>query len=177
MPSQKDKPFWGSILLYLALEDSQFRLNERLRIIGSRFSDRLHLVVRNDELLGTGFLWQLTLWKADHPDTKLIVIDTISRIKSAGKPGLNSYEQDTLLYGPLQEFANQNAVAIIAVTHYAKTKGFANVDPFERITGSTGLFGVSDAAWVLNGKRGEDVSMLRVTGRDISDSTFRLRCP
>ncbi len=173
------RPFWnrttskGSVL-YLALEDSEFRLQSRLRTLGSNMSSNLHLTIRGAESLGHGLLEQLSQWVEANQDAKLIVIDTIGRVKSAGKPGLNAYESDTLMFAPLQAFATKHGLCVLAVSHFSKLHSTSSDDPFERITGSTGLFGVSDAAWVLYGKRGDEQT-LRITGRDTTDASYRVK--
>ena len=64
-------------------------------------------------------------------------------------------------------------ISILVVTHFSKTKQFSQDDPFERISGTTGLFGVSDVAWIIYGKRGQEQT-LRITGRDAVDGEFRI---
>lgn len=172
-------PFWGfqtvkGTVLYLALEDSAPRLNERLKKIGSRMPNNLHLAINGASTIGNGLIEQLTAWADANPEAKLIIIDTIGRVKGAHKPGMNAYEADTQAFAPLQQFAVNRKLCIIAITHFSKAKNISLDDPFERITGSTGLFGVSDAAWIISGKRGEDQT-LRITGRDIDDAEYKIR--
>lgn len=173
------QPFWGfqtknGSVLYLALEDSGYRLNSRLKAIGSRMPPNLHLAIRGAETIGGGLIDQLSGWVDANPDARLIVIDTLGRVKSAGKPGMNAYESDTALYAPLQQFAVKRGLCVLGVSHFSKAKGLAIDDPYERITGSMGAFGVADAAWILYGKRGEEQT-LRVTGRDIDDASFKVK--
>ena len=172
-------PYWGhptikGTVLYLALEDSGPRLNERLKKIGSRMPDNLHLAINGASTIGNGLIEQLTAWADANPEAKLVIIDTIGRVKGAHKPGMNAYEADTQAFAPLQQFAVNRKLCIIAITHFSKAKNISLDDPFERITGSTGLFGVSDAAWIISGKRGEDQT-LRITGRDIDDQEYKIR--
>ena len=173
------QPFWGfpaakGSVLYLALEDSGYRLNARLKAIGCRMPSNLHLAIRGADPIGGGLIEQLTGWADANPDAKLVVIDTLGRVKSAGKPGLNAYEADTAMFAPLQQFAVKRGICVLGVSHFSKAKGLALDDPFERITGSMGAFGVADAAWILYGRRGEDQT-LRITGRDLTDAEFKLR--
>lgn len=170
--------FWGfqtvkGSALYLALEDSGYRLNSRLKAIGSRMPPNLHLAIRGAETIGGGLIEQIGKWADSVPDGKLIVIDTLGRVKSAGRPGMNAYEADTQMFAPLQQFAVKRGICLIGVSHFSKAKGLALDDPYERITGSMGAFGVADAAWILCGKRGEDQT-LRITGRDITDAEYKL---
>ena len=172
------QPFWGfqtsrGSVLYLALEDSGYRLNSRLKGIGSRMPGNFFFSFQADRI-GNGLIDQLKGWADKHPDAKLIIIDTIARIKGAGIKGLNAYESDTLMFSPLQQFAITRGICILGIFHFSKTKNIQIDDPFERISGSTGALGVADAAWILYGKRGEDQT-LRTTGRDIDDASYSVR--
>ena len=171
--------FWSldtnpGAVLYMALEDSEYRLKERLSAIGSTMPERLTLATHGAKRLDAGLFEQLESWIKSTPDPRLIVIDTLARVKGAAIPGLNGYEADTQQFAPLQELAMKNDVAILVITHYSKAKRFSPDDPFERISGTTGLFGVSDAAWIIDGKRGEE-NTLRITGRDAIGGEYKIK--
>ncbi|MBQ9257974.1 MAG: AAA family ATPase [Acidaminococcaceae bacterium] len=171
--------FWGfqtvkGSVLYLALEDSDYRLNSRLNLIGSRRPPNLQLAIHGADTIGAGLIEQMSKWADENNDARLIVIDTLGRVKGAGKPGMNAYENDTLMFSPLQQFAVKRKLCIVGVTHFSKAKNISLDDPFERITGSMGAFGVADAAWILYGKRGEEQT-LKITGRDITDADYKVK--
>lgn len=173
-------PFWGfktnqGACLYLALEDSAFRLYDRLKQIGSTMPNNLHLAIQGADNVGTGLIGQLQEWKDSNPDGRLIIIDTIGRVKGQNRPGMNSYESDTMLFSPLQQFAVRNSLCVLAVTHFSKSKALTGDDPFERITGSMGALGVADAALIIYGKRGEAEQNLKITGRDITAADYRIK--
>lgn len=77
-------PLWNydvrkGTVLYLALEDDYHRLQERLyRMFGTESADNLYFSVSAGQL-GNGLDEQLTRFMAEHPDTKLIIIDTLQR--------------------------------------------------------------------------------------------------
>ena len=60
-------------------------------------------------------------------------------------------------------------------THLKKQNGQAPDDPFERISGSTGLFGVADAAWMITGKRNDTEKTFVTTGRDSDDGEYKIK--
>lgn len=107
---------------------------------------------------------------------QLIIIDTLIKVKGGEKRGLNSYENDSKIFGNLQDFARSRGLCIVGVTHLHKSnQSFEGTDWTERVTGSMGLVGVGDNTWGLFKKgRGENEreATLRVSGRDISECDF-----
>jgi hypothetical protein len=163
-------------VLYLALEDSEYRRKERLQKIESSMPENLCIMIKDVPRLDEGLDTLIREFADDHPDTRCVIIDTVARVKTGASKGLNSYESDTRQYSVLQELALEKNLAIVAVTHFSKLKQYSNTDdPFERITGSTGLFAVSDACWLIYGKRGADEMTLNVTGRDVFYSESKIK--
>lgn len=161
--------------LYMALEDGDYRFKQRLTMIGSAMPDRLFVTFKGALRLDDGLLMQLENWITETPDARLIVIDTLARVKPLSASGLDAYSQDTATIAPLQALALEHNVSIVLVTHYSKARPLAgDADPFERITGSNGLFGVADAAWLIYGKRGAEDMTFRTTGRDSMDNEFSI---
>ena len=170
--------FWGyktesGPVLYLALEDSSYRIKQRLEAIGSTIPKNLHFAIHGADTISGGLIDQLQAWTDENPGAKLIICDTIGRVKNSGKPGQNAYEADTSIFATIQQFAIKQAICFIGVSHFSKLKNNAD-DPFERITGSMGAFGVADAAWIISGKRGNAQQTLRITGRDIADDSYQI---
>lgn len=171
--------FWGypvtaGSVLYLALEDNKARLQSRLRAIGSRMPDNLYMVCRNAMTLDNGLIDQMEAWITDHPDTRLIILDTLQRVKGAAAWGQDAYSSDYHRLGPLQEFAIEKNVSILAVHHFRKQGNRPEEDVFERLSGSTALFGASDCAWAIYGKRGSEEMNFHLTGRDVTDTEFKI---
>ena len=162
----------GSVL-YMALEDSEYRLRERLRKIGSSMPKNLYLVNRGAKKIDDGLCDQINEWIDGTPAARLVIVDTLARVKGSAVYGMNGYEADTQQFAPLQELAINRGVSILVVTHFRKTQKFSTEDPFERISGTTGLFGVSDAAWIISGNRGQEMT-LRITGRDAVDAEYKI---
>jgi len=79
------RPLWGynvrqGTVLYLALEDEYRRLQERLfRMFGVEGTDELHFATSVKQL-GGGLQEQLDRFVRDHPNTKLIIIDTLQKV-------------------------------------------------------------------------------------------------
>lgn len=161
-------------VLYLALEDNESRIQERLKALNVNVSEHLHLGTKSPYTIANGLLESLQAWVDGMKAPRLIIIDTLARVKGSGMPGLDAYHADYQLFSPVQEFAMRNKICVILVTHLSKQKGFSMDDPFERISGSTGLFGVADASWIIYGKRGQEQEM-HVSGRDVENQQYKIK--
>lgn len=82
-------PLWNyatrkGTVLYLTLEDDYRRLQERLyRMFGAESADNLFFSVSASQL-GKGLDEQLQGFITEHPDTKLIIIDTLQKVREVG---------------------------------------------------------------------------------------------
>ena len=80
---------WGfpvrqGTVLYLALEDDYRRLQERLyRMFGTAENDNLHFAVSASQI-SKGLDDQLGRFIREHPDTSLVIIDTLQKIREVG---------------------------------------------------------------------------------------------
>lgn len=159
-------------VLYLALEDDYQRLQERMsRMFGVEGTDRLFFSVSAKQL-GNGLDDQLKQFVKDHPDTKLIIIDTLQKIREMGSEAY-SYADDYQIVGKLKQFADSHNVCLMIVHH---TRKMPASDKFEMISGTTGLLGSADGAFVLQKeKRTDDAAILDVVGRDQPDQRLYLR--
>jgi DNA-binding transcriptional ArsR family regulator len=156
--------------LYLALEDSERRLKERLEKIVP-FGDlpaTLHfLTARDFPPLQKGGLEALDNWLADHPPARLVVIDTLGRVKPTRGKNADAYDHDTAVISTLQTLAIKHRLALICVHH---TKKLATDDFVESVSGTFGLTGAADAIAVLIRKdRTAADAVLKITGRDVAD--------
>ena len=159
--------------LYIALEDTPRRLQSRLRMMlnGERAPEGLHLATQWQRL-DEGGLEMLENWLLGWPKCRLIIIDTLQRLRPPQQGNRGLYEQDynTLVY--LKTLADQCGVAIVVVHHLRK--GSSN-DPLEEVSGTTGLTGAADTIWTLKRDRGRADAVLFSTGRDIDESETALR--
>ena len=69
--------------LYLCLEDSTLRIQNRLFEITEDAPASVHFTT-NSDTLGKGLEEQLCAFLAEHPDTVLVIIDTLQMIRGAG---------------------------------------------------------------------------------------------
>ena len=154
--------------LYLALEDSMKRLRRRLKKIlnGSAAPDNMHLYTEWPRL-DEGGAEQLDEWLTEHPDARLVVIDTLAKIRNPGR-GQNIYAEDYTALEQLLPLAAKHGVAIVVVHHLRK---MAAADPLDEISSSTGLTAGVDGFLILRRTPGSKGPTLYVDGRDIEEPT------
>ena len=156
--------------LYLSLEDSFQRIQTRLFDLTEDAPPTLHFAIMADTLK-RGLEQQIEQFLTDHPDTKLVVIDTLQRVRSAGSDS-NLYANDYQDIGLLKKLADKRHIAILLIHHLRKLH---DDDPMNMISGSTGLSGAADSAFVLQKhSRLANIASLHCTGRDIPDRTLKL---
>ena len=169
-------PLWGyavhkGTVLYLALEDDHRRLQGRLyRMFGMEGTDDLLFAVYAKQL-GVGLEEQLKKFVREHPDTKLIIIDTLQKIREAGGDKY-SYANDYEVVGKLKRLADDCGVCLLLVHHTRKQQAD---DKFDMISGTNGLLGAADGAFLLQKeKRTDGSAILDVAGRDQQDQRMYL---
>jgi hypothetical protein len=102
----------------------------------------------------------------DYPDTGLIVIDTFQRIRDSVSEK-NAYASDYEEIGKIKAVADKFKIAVLLVHHLRK---MPDSDPFNMVSGSTGIIGAVDSLYVLEkDSRTDSKAKLYVTGRDIED--------
>lgn len=163
----------GSVL-YLALEDNERRLQSRMvkLLQGGRVPERLDLAIEwqrmGDDTLG---LTWLAGWIEAHPDARLIVIDTLAKVRPPMGKGGNIYDYDYSTVQGLKGIADRYNVSILIVHHVRKG---SSEDPLEMISGSFGLSGGVDGAIVLARIRGAADAVLHITGRDVEEKELAM---
>lgn len=154
-------------VLYLDLESNQRRMKSRLgALLGAvKWPRNLHIYTKWER--GELGITMLDAWMAEHPDTKLVVIDILQNFRPPRDPKGNPYDQDYEAVKMINEFAERHRIAVIIIHHTRKAKAD---DVFDEISGTTGLSGGVASMWVLGrppDNSGE--SILAIRGRDISD--------
>lgn len=156
-------------VLYLALEDNQRRLQTRLGLLlaGGRAPEKLHMALGWPRLDGGG-AEKLADWLEEHPDARLVVVDTLKKIRPRTSANRSLYEMDYEALEPLLPIAAEYGVGIVVVHHTRKADAD---DPLDTISGSTGLTGGVDGTMVLKRERGRADAYLHIAGRDIEEDT------
>ena len=165
-------PVRQGTVLYLALEDDHQRLQGRLfRMFGTEGAEKLFFSVEAKSMKD-GLEKQLTNFIHDHRDTNLIIIDTLQKVRASGGDGY-SYANDYEVINSLKQFADDNGICILLVHHTRKQMA---EDRFDMISGTNGLLGAADGAFLLQKNRRTDAeATLEVTGRDQPDQKLYLK--
>lgn len=153
-----------SDVLYLCLEDSFARIQNRLFEITDDAPSNLHFAIMSDTI-GNGLEIQIENFIKEHSETGLIVIDTLQKVRSNTSANVNPYAADYDDINALKQIADKYKIAIVLVHHLRKT---GDSDPLNMISGTSGIAGGADTNFVLQkDKRTENTAMLICTGRDI----------
>jgi hypothetical protein len=153
--------------LYLGLEDNERRIRRRLqkRLVGSECPPALDYATEWPQVDEGGVEW-LKEWLESHPDARLIVADTLKKIRPRTAGNRSIYDVDYEALEPLIPLAGEYGIAIVCVHH---TRKLAAADPLDEISGSTGLSGGADGVLILKRERGRADAFLHVTGREIEE--------
>ena len=156
-------------VLYLCLEDSFVRIQNRLYEITDEPTERLHFVIMS-ESIGHGLEEQIEDFKKEHSDLKVVFIDTLQMVRYESD---SSYSSDYKELSVLKALANKLEITIVVVHH---TRKCSDSDPFNMISGSTGLSGCVDGSMVLiENKRGSRKAKLHCVGRDVENAEINLQ--
>lgn len=166
-----DYPVKKGTVLYLALEDDYRRLQERMyRMFGTDSTENLYFSV-SSKPLGNGLTDQLSGFIREHPDTTLVIIDTLQKIREVDSDSY-SYAKDYEIINQLKQFSDSWGICLLLVHHTRKQK---SSDNFDMISGTNGLLGCADGAFMLYKEtRTSNKATLEISGRDQQDQKVYL---
>jgi hypothetical protein len=160
-------------VLYLALEDSDRRVRDRMRsILQGRPAPAALDIATTWRTVDDGGLADIEAWIAAHPNARLIIIDVLAKVKGKPDASRGVYDQDYATIGPFHALARARGVAIILVHH---TNKGAAADPVLRISGTMGLSGAADTTLVLSREARDLHGTLDVRGRDVPEREIALQ--
>lgn len=168
-----DKKTVRTGVLYLALEDSERRLKNRMNKLlnGEKAPDNLYFMTKA-KTLDMGLIDDLEEWLKEHTDVKAVIIDTFQKVRSLNN-NKNSYATDYDDMGKIKEFADKHDIAVMLVHHNRKMKD--DDDVFNMISGTNAIMGAADTIIVLTkDKRTAVQAKMHITGRDVMGDTLVL---
>ena len=171
------KSVWGReieprTVLYFSLEDTLGRLQERLYQLVDAEEDPERLILQTESHgIGQGLEEQIVSFIHTYPDISLIVIDTLQKVRKAEQNG-SMYANDCRDIGALKELADKYGICILLVHHLRKQ---SSSDPYDQISGSTGIMGVADTTWLMHRQRMSKTATIRVIGRDMDEKMLHIR--
>ena len=139
-------------------------------MFGVEGTSTLHFAT-SAKMIGSGLDEQLEKFVREHSDTKLIIVDTLQKVREMVSDNY-SYSSDYEVIGKLKQFADRHGVCILIVHHTRKQPAG---DSFEKISGTTGLSGCADGALIMQKeKRTDGKATLEISGRDQPDQRLYL---
>jgi hypothetical protein len=163
-------------VLYISLDDSsKRRARTRLRDMndGNPLPANLHLLLEADGM-GTGGAAAQVLerWMKVHPNTALIVIDTLEALRPQRKGGNSHYSEDVQFLKAFRQFlSNHTDTTLKCLGHTRKGDG---EDAITATGGTHGITGGADQILRLEGKRGAPSRTLDIVSRDDEDRSVVL---
>ena len=174
----KGEPVWGiptrkTDVVYLALEDREWRIQQRMQELTETPPENLHFGFSCGQL-GSELEGQIEAVLQDHPSTGLIFIDTLQMIRDNVSGKVNAYAQDYRDLSSLKKIADNHGICIFLVHHTRKDRDSSNI--FNDMTGSTGIMGVADTVMILRKEeRFGDAAALCITGRDVEEKKLKMQ--
>ncbi len=175
----RGQPVWEfkthkSDVLYLCLEDTYARIQNRLYKITDEAPSELRIATTSFQI-GNGLEQQIEQYLSDFPNTKLVIIDTFQKVRDSkntgGKSGMYAGDYDDV--SALKNISDKYGIAVVVVHHVRKLKDVS--DPFNEVSGSTGITGAADTNFVLKRSRVNETGTLLATGRDIEYQELTLK--
>lgn len=166
-------------VLYLALEDNFRRLQTRLSRIKEdnqgyqeeNIISNIHLATASKGI-SDGLIEQVKDFINENPNTKLIIIDTLERIRNSMEISKSMYQTDYQDMNRLRAITDNSNVSLVLIHH---TRKMYDPDPLNTLSGSTGLVGSVDGIWVLEKEaRVEGKANLTIVNRDTKEYCFNL---
>ena len=155
-------------VLYLALEDSLRRMQERME--RQHYIEEVEVDVQTTwPALDRGGIEKLEETVRDE-GYSLVIIDTLSR--ALDQADQNDSVEMTRVLGDLQRVALDARITILLVDHHRKNNITGSADPIDDIMGSTAKAAIVDAALGLY--RHGDQHILKTTGRELEETELHL---
>ena len=129
--------------LYLCLEDSERRVQERLNTITDDVPPGLYFATGRTSIESGVCDW-IRKFKYEHSAVTFVAIDTFQLIRTP--TGDVSYSNDYTELQPLRALAEELKVCLLLVHHLRK---MGDKDPINKLSGSTGIAGAVDAIYAL----------------------------
>jgi len=165
------KPFLNfktnkSDVCYFALEDNKQRLKKRATAMlkdEKEWPNNLHISLYANNM-DLGLLSELKEKVRKDRDLKLIIIDTLQKIRGKTSKNETAYTTDYNELGKMKEFADKYDIALLLIHHFRKQKDVDDV--FNQFSGSNGINGASDNMLAFQSNK-DLPTELRCRGRDV----------
>lgn len=160
-----------SSVFYFALEDTKKRLYERTmkildgKDIPSNLKGRISCGT-----LSSSFVCELEKELENDPNIKLVIVDTLQKIRGKANSNEQTYAYDYREMSMLKKIADEKGICLLVLHH---TRKEADNDKYNMINGTNGIMGVADTTMILSkDNRMDSKATLSITGRDVEDQEY-----
>ena len=153
-------------VLYLALEDNPRRLQRRLRLVAGPTSWPRDLEFHTEWPRLDAGLAKMREWVVARPGARLLIVDTLAIIRPPSRTAESVHSTDYAALRGLHQLANKHAISVLVVHHVRKADA---EDPFDTVSGSTGLTGAADSTLILTRRDSDGGVILYGRGRDLEE--------
>jgi hypothetical protein len=165
-------------VLYLALEDSDSRLNKRTRILADLMKqfpdacqDRLTLYTEWPSMYEGGVIG-IENWLIGHPKCRLVIIDTLTAFAgAAASKGGDIFAAQYRMVRPLFDLGQKMGVCVLVIHHSRKGK---TMDPTDAVAGTNGIPAAVDTLLNVVRDYGEEGAVISILSRDIESYELHL---
>ena len=157
-------------VLYLALEDTERRLQDRIAQLlspGSEAPVSLEIETKWPRMDSKGIA-ALEKWLLTHPNARMIIIDPWVKVKPQvrSRQGETGYDADYEALAGIKDLADRYGVCILIQFHLRKQSAD---DPFDEVNATTGATACADGFVSIKRGRGEGEGTLYASGRDYKE--------
>ncbi|MFB8229689.1 AAA family ATPase [Cellulosimicrobium sp. NPDC055967] len=156
-------------VLYLAMEDSDRRIQDRCRRLldGQPIPDGFDYVTIPPPPADVRGL--VATWLDQYP-RGVVIIDTLGKVMPPALGGESAYERDYRVVGTFKRLADEHPGSAVIIVHHDRKA--SSEDFVDAVSGTHGLAGAADFIVVLDRKRNETAALLKVTGRDVPEHEY-----
>jgi hypothetical protein len=157
-------------VLYLALEDGPRRIKDRMDVLLQGYTTPENLQFVYECPVMPTLVESLKEWVADHPGTRLVIVDVLARIRKGVRKPHDPYLADYEALAPLQRFAIEHGIGVVVVHHTNQAQSVQDI--LHTVNGTTGTIGVADTVLIFQRARNQAGGALHVTSRDLPEGVF-----
>jgi len=158
-------------ILYLALEDTPRRLQDRTRKLlnGLPIPELFHFVTETN---ASNAFEVIRAWLDEFGSNSLVMIDTYQKVAPPPVNGEQGYDRDYRVGSKLKRLVQDYEGVCLIVVHHVRKQ--LSSDFVDAVSGTNGIAGSADTVVVLSRARQDNKATLNVTGRDVVEAEFAL---
>lgn len=160
-------------VLFMALESGDRRAQKDLKQMIENPPDGLFVVTEWPRLNDGGAV-ELEQWLDQNLDCKLVIIDTIAKVRDSNHGGNGfMYTADYEAGAAIKSIADKRNISILLL-HHANKMNDDGKDLLDTVSGSTGVTGSVDHILFLKRNRLEPDGLMTLISRDFEDRQFAM---